>query len=205
MVNAFATNRLDEIDPLVEESNSNPKLEGCAISVAGYVTGFTSMVSSVSNKPWCKFVIEDFDGSKEFALFGKDYETFGSKVQLHNTVLVEGNILPRYYVDKKDPKAKKPENTFKIKKISLLGNVSEERVKNLTIEVATDMITPDFRKNLVSVLKKHKGKNRFVLKLVDRESEYVVDFFSKKYAVSVNMSLLDELRGMKVPYKVVTQ
>ena len=204
-VSAFATNTLDEIDPLVEESNSNPKLEGCAISVAGYVTGFTSMVSSVSNKPWCKFVIEDFDGSKEFALFGKDYETFGSKVQLHNTVLVEGNILPRYYVDKKDPKAKKPENTFKIKKISLLGNVSEERVKNLTIEVATDMITPDFRKNLVSVLKKHKGKNRFVLKLVDRESEYVVDFFSKKYAVSVNMSLLDELRGMKVPYKVVTQ
>ena len=67
------------------------------------------------------------------------------------------------------------------------------------------MITPDFRKNLVSVLKKHKGKNRFVLKLVDRESEYVVDFFSKKYAVSVNMSLLDELRGMEVPYKVVTQ
>ena len=187
----------------MEDSRNDPKIEGKDVSVAGYVTSFTGMVSSASNKPWCKFVIEDFDGSKEFALFGKEYEAFASKVQLHNTVLIEGVIAPRYYVNPKDPKAQKPENTFKIKKISLLGNVSEERVKSLMLEVATDMITPAFRKELVSVLKKHKGKNRLSLKLVDRESKFMVDFFSKKYTVSVDMFLLEELSKMSVPYNVI--
>ena len=202
-VKQFANHSLGEIDRLVEDSRNDPKIEGKDVSVAGYVTSFTGMVSSASNKPWCKFVIEDFDGSKEFALFGKEYEAFASKVQLHNTVLIEGVIAPRYYVNPKDPKAQKPENTFKIKKISLLGNVSEERVKSLMLEVATDMITPAFRKELVSVLKKHKGKNRLSLKLVDRESKFMVDFFSKKYTVSVDMFLLEELRKMSVPYNVI--
>ena len=71
------------------------------------------------------------------------------------------------------------------------------------LEVATGMITPAFRKELVSVLKKHKGKNRLSLKLVDRESKFMVDFFSKKYTVSVDMFLLEELRKMSVPYNVI--
>ena len=203
-VRQFTNLELADLDSVVQESNSDPKKEGMEIAVAGYVTGFTSMVAAASNKPWCRFVVEDFIGSKEFSLFGKDYEAFASKVQLHNTILIEGVIGPRYYVNPKDAKAKKPENVFKIKKISLLGNVSEERVKSLVIEVATDMITPNFRKGLVSVLKKHKGRNRLELRLVDRQTEYVVDFFSKKFSVSVDMFLLDELEGMSVPYKIMT-
>ena len=39
------------------------------------------MITSVNNtkkngKPWGKFVMEDYNGSHEFALFSKDYETF---------------------------------------------------------------------------------------------------------------------------------
>ena len=199
----FASHSLDEIDGLVEDSKSNPAIEGREIAVAGYVTAFTSMVSASSNKPWCRFTIEDYDGAKEFALFGKDYEAFSSKVQLHSTVLVEGVIGPRFYSKKNDPDAPKPENVFKIKKISLLGNVSEDRIKSLVIEVSTDMITPSFRKDLVSLLKKHKGKIRLGLKLVDKETEYIVDFFSKKYSVSVDMFLLDELENLDIPYKVM--
>lgn len=202
-VKTFANTNVGKLDELVAESQSNPKLVGMPVSMAGYITSFTNMVSSNSNKPYCRFVLEDFEGSREMSLFGKDYEAFSSKVQMHNTVLIEGNIEPRYRPKRDDPNAQKPDNVFRIKKISLLGNISEERIKSLMIEVPTERITPQFRKDLVNVLKDHKGKNLLTLKLVDKDTSYIVDFFSRKFTVSVDSFLLDDLQGLDIPYKVI--
>lgn len=201
-VKAFTTHSLSQVDAVVAESQDNPKMDGMKIAVAGYVTDFQSLVSK-TNKPWCRFTVEDFDGNKEFSLFGKEFEAYSGKVQLHNTILIEGEIAPRYYVPKDDRNAKRPENTFKVRSISLLGNISDDRVKSVMVELDTGMITAEFRKKLVEVLKRHKGRTTLNIKLVDMKTKYVVDFFSKKFSVSVSEALLSDFEELGTVCRVI--
>lgn len=198
-VDYFATCSLAKLDEIIQESQTNPKYQGAKIALAGYITSSSSMTSS-NNRPWCKFVVEDFDGFREFSLFGKEYEVFNAKVQQHNSVLIEGEIAPRFYVKPGTVPPKKPDYIFRIRNISLLGNVSDERLKSMVLEIATDSITPQFRKGLVDVLRRHKGKTMLMLKLVDRETSYMVDFFSKKFSVAVSQGLLYELDDLGILY-----
>lgn len=59
---------------LSELENLDP-LKGQEIAVAGMVVSVQNLMTK-TGKPWGKFVLEDYNGTHEFALFGKDYENF---------------------------------------------------------------------------------------------------------------------------------
>lgn len=64
------------------------------------------MVVSVQNlmtktgKPWGKFVLEDYNGTHEFALFGKDYENFRKYLFADYFLFIRGRVQPKPYNDK---------------------------------------------------------------------------------------------------------
>ena len=57
-----------------------------------------------------------------------------------------------------------------------------------------------FRKKLVKILKAYPGKTPLNMYLQDRQTGYNIEFYSKKYSLSVCADLIDALSGLGVGY-----
>ena len=176
--------------------------KGAKINVAGIVTDVKTLVTK-SGSPGARVVLEDYNGSYEIALFGKDYQEYLSFMQLHAQLYIEGEIAERYFVKPEErAQGKKAPFGFKIKKVSLLGNVAETYINGISISLDTAQLSPEFRKELVSTLKESKGKIPVSLLVRDKETGYNLEFYSKKYQVDVRADLLDALGRLGLPYTV---
>jgi DNA polymerase-3 subunit alpha len=197
----FASHQLTEIDGLVaecQEAKSKKK-----VSVAGFVISSQTMLGK-SGKPWSKTVIEDFSGSYELAFFGKDHEAYMNYMQLNNALYIEAEIDEKYYIKPEErAKGKTSDYTFKVKKIMLLGNVTETYLKGFSISITTTMLSPDFRKKLVELLKEHKGKIPLTMYLYDPEKGWNIEFLARKFTVAVTDQLISDLHKMGIMYNVI--
>ena len=173
------------------------------IAVAGYITN-VQLLTSKTGSPWSKTVIEDFSGSYEFALFGKDHETFMPYLQMFTPVYIEGVVEEKYYVRPEDRKIKgNPPYAFKIKKISLLGNVANSLLKSFVIKIRTPMLNSTFRERLINLVKSNKGTIPLSMILYDPVTEYNIEFMSRKYKVAVSNPFVNDLKDMDVLYESV--
>jgi DNA polymerase-3 subunit alpha len=203
----FAKVPLNEAKELAAAASTDAGLRKKELYLAGLVTSVSKMVSKKSGKPWVKFSVEDYDGSVEFALFGKDFETFMPFLEEGQALMFKCQIMPRFGFGKEEEKGPdgKPlpvECELKMRKITLLANTKEEFIKKLTINVPVKRLSPAFRKELLKELKEHKGKKMLALNLLDYEKGYSVEFFSRKFKVDVNPGLLDFLAHHNLEYKV---
>ena len=173
------------------------------IAVAGYITN-VQLLTSKTGSPWSKTVIEDFSGSYEFALFGKDHETFMPYLQMFTPVYIEGVVEEKYYVRPEDRKIKgNPPYAFKIKKISLLGNVANSLLKSFVIKIRTPMLNSSFRERLINLVKSNRGTIPLSMILYDPVTEYNIEFMSRKYKVAVSNPFVNDLKDMDVLYESV--
>ncbi|MBR5298620.1 MAG: DNA polymerase III subunit alpha [Bacteroidales bacterium] len=197
----FTTCQVGELDALVNECESK-KVKQKA-NIAGFIIS-TQQMTTKTGRPWSKTVIEDFSGSYEIALFGKDHENFMSYMQLHNAIFIEGEIEEKYYI-KPEEKAqgKTSPYAFKLKKVSLLGNVTDSFVKGFAISISTPMLTPEFRDSLVKMIKRNKGNVPLTMFLYDPEKKWNIEFLSRKFRVAVTAPLIEELTRMQIRYNVL--
>ena len=173
------------------------------IAIAGYITN-VQLLTSKTGSPWSKTVIEDFSGSYEFALFGKDHETFMPYLQMFTPVYIEGVVEEKYYVRPEDRKIKgNPPFAFKIKKISLLGNVANSLLKSFVIKIQTPMLNSTFRERLINLVKSNRGTIPLSMILYDPVTEYNIEFMSRKYKVAVSNPFVNDLKDMDVLYESV--
>ena len=173
------------------------------IAVAGYITN-VQLLTSKTGSPWSKTIIEDFSGSYEFALFGKDHETFMPYLQMFTPVYIEGVVEEKYYVRPEDRKIKgNPPYAFKIKKISLLGNVANSLLKSFVIKIQTPMLNSTFRERLINLVKSNRGTIPLSMILYDPVTEYNIEFMSRKYKVAVSNPFVNDLKDMDVLYESV--
>jgi len=200
-IDNFTTCQVSEIDTLVADCEQKKTRQ--KVYLAGLVTSYSQMTGK-TGKPWSKTVIEDFGGSYEIALFGKDHENFMSFLQLHNTIFIEGEIDEKYYIKPEDrAQGKTSPYGLKIKKIMLLGNVSDSYIKGFAINLSTPMLTPEFRTSLVQMVKKNKGTVPLYMYLHDPEKNWNIEFLSRKFKVAVTSQLISDLQKMRIPYKVI--
>jgi len=149
-------------------------------------------------------VIEDYSGSYELALFGKDHEAFMAYMQQNNAVFIEGEINEKYYIKPEErAQGKTSPYAFKVKKIMLLGNVLESFVKGFSISISTPMLSPEFREKLVGLIKKNKGSVPLTMFLYDPEKKWNIEFLSRKFRVSVNAPFIEELQKLGIRYNVL--
>ena len=203
----FATCQMTELQPLISECNATRK--PAKVALAGLITA-CSESQTKTGRPMSRMTVEDFSGSYEFAFFGKDHETYLPYQKINSAVLIEGVIEERY---RPNPKGKKDEKTgkmvpdlpdliFKMKNIMLLGNVAEERITGLSINVTTTMLSPDFREKLVMMLKRNKGKTPLTMFLYDPVKKWNIEFLSHKFKVQVTNEFLEELKSLGIRYTV---
>jgi DNA polymerase-3 subunit alpha len=196
----FTTCSVGDVQDKIEECEQGHK--NASLSFAGIVTDVKRSVTR-NGSPSLRATIEDFVGSFELALFGKDCEAWLPLLGLHSEVFVEGDIKEKYFL-KPEEKAqgKTAPYGFRVKKVSMLGNVTETMLKTFSINLTTPQINESFRKRLVKLLKENKGKTELSMYLYDPKTRYNVEFKSRKFQVAVTNDLIYGLRDLGISYTV---
>ena len=197
----FTTCKLSELQATIDDCQNRRQTSRAAI--AGIVTDVKNLITK-SGKSGARISLEDYSGSFEMALFGQEYEAYIPYMQLHSQLYIDGEIAPRYHLKQEEIAAGKTVNyAFKIKKISMLGNISEVLVKSFALNLDTTSLTPAFRKGLEKILKDFPGKTRLAVNLYDAATGYRIDMISKKFSINVCEDLLLALEHLGVSYSVM--
>ena len=196
----FTNCKMAELGDLIADCDKNRQT--AQVALAGLVTSVETKISR-NGKPFAKVNVEDFSGIYEFAFFGKDYENFMNYLQEHTAIYIEGEICEKYFLKPEEITAgKKAPYTFKAKKISLLGNVAEDRLTGFAIEMPANDITPDLRHKLVHLVKESKGNIPLSMIIFDPVTNYIVEFISRKYHITVSADFILQLNELGLKYRV---
>ena len=168
-------------------------LNGKEIALAGVVTGVQEMTTK-TGRHWGKFTMEDYSGTHEFALFGKDYEQFRPMMYPNYFLFVRGKIQPRPYGDN-------PELEFKILSMQQLADVRDS-VKEVHIQIPIEDITHDFVEEFSTHVRKSKGKTLLRLTVTDRKMGTSLNLYSKRYRVEMTQRLTDYLDKNEFKYSL---
>lgn len=176
-------------------AQKDESVRGKEIIIAGMVSTAKTSYSRSSGKPFVNFTLEDFDGSISFALYGKDYEAFMQYTQQGIPLLVKCQITTRFPVFQKQDS---PENAeanveyiLKIRSMRHLANTREDFIRQLKLNIEVSQLDSYLRKNLVKKLKENRGKTTLFVNVADVKNQISVEFFSKKFQISLNQQLLD--------------
>ncbi|MDR2425467.1 MAG: DNA polymerase III subunit alpha [Prevotellaceae bacterium] len=167
------------------------------LTLGGMVVASKNSVSKNGN-PWGQFSIEDYNGTYEFRLFGKDYEKFMQFLQIGHFLLIKASVNERYSYNKEQSSG---ELEVRIKTISLLGN-AKENLRCLTINIPVDNFSHEFVEEISGKIKNNHGKIELVLRIIDPEKGVSIDLFSRKYRIGITPDMLGFLKDMELEYGI---
>ncbi len=202
-IHNFTNCKLADLSNYVSECESQKKT--AKVYVAGIVTDFKQLTTK-TGKPYSRTMLEDYSGSYELPLFGKDHEAFMQYMQPHATLFLEGSVEEKFFLKPEErAQGKTAPWAFKLKKVTLLGNISDDILTGFCLDITTPMLTQQFRQDLVKVIKKHKGKIPLNLYLYDPVTRYHIQFYSKKFQVAVTSDFIRDLRQIGIDRYEVTR
>ena len=169
------------------------ELKGKEIAVAGMVVAVQNLTTK-TGKPWGKFKLEDYNGTHEFALFGKDYENFRKYLFSDYFLFIRGRVQPRPYNDQ--------ELEFRITALMQLSEV-QEAVKEVHVQLAVEEITRDLIARMGRSVKEAKGNTLLRLNVYDRQAQVSLNLFSKSYKVSLTQGLVSFFEDNDIKYTVI--
>jgi DNA polymerase-3 subunit alpha len=195
----FATCKIGDLQDLIADCDARKKT--AKVSIAGIVTDFKQLTTK-TGKPYSRTMLEDYSGSFELTLFGKDHEVFMQYMQPKATLFLEGEIAEKYFLKPEEKAQGKPAPpyVFKLRKVTLLGNVAEDILGGFSMDITTTMLTDKFRKDLVNVVKHHKGNIPLTLYLYDPQTRYRIQFYSKKFQVAVTSEFIRDLHSIGIEH-----
>ncbi len=202
-IKSFTTCELDSLDKLISEAEAKKKKT--RVAIAGLVTDVKYLTSKVG-KPYSKTILEDYSGTYELTLFGRDHENFISYLQPHSCLFLEGEIDEKFYLKPEErAQGKTSPYALKLKKIMFMGNVSETYLSAFSVGVSTPQLTQKFRSELVSLIKANKGNIPLKMVVHDPQTKYRIDFHSSKYKVSVTSDFVNSLTRLGVQCTPITK
>ncbi len=200
-IDNFTNQSVGRLQDRIQELEKDRK-KAAGVSMAGIVTDVKT-ITTKSGSPGARVTLEDYNGHYEFALFGRDYEAYMAYMKPHEYLWIQGDIEERYKLKPEDiAQGKTAPYAFKIKKILLLGNVTETFISGFVLELDTALLSPDFRSRLSGLLKENQGKTPLSLVLRDKATGYKLDFHSKKYFVNVTSEFAQRVRHLGMGYSL---
>jgi DNA polymerase-3 subunit alpha len=153
-------------------------------SFAGIVTKVTVRTAGNGNQ-FMIFVLEDFSGNHEFALFAKDYIEFERFIALDRLLFVQGVYKSKNnYSD---------QMAFKIQSIELLSEILSERSKELKLSFSLKRFNTNLLIRLSQILENHRGNKKISMEVFDEEEKIQLEFLSRKMQVNIGKKLMAEL------------
>ena len=178
----------------LSELDNLEAFRGQEIAVAGMVVGVQNLMTK-TGKPWGKFTLEDYNGTREFALFGKDYENFRKFLFTDYFLFVRAKVQPRPYNDR--------ELELKILSMVQLQEMRDTMIKEIHVRLAIEEITHDLIHELTEKVRESEGSTLLHLNLYDREAQVGLNFYSKSYRVSLTSGLVSYLDDNDIKYTIM--
>ena len=164
------------------------------LTLGGMVTAVRKGISK-TGKPYGIVTMEDFTGAYELALFGQDWPTWGSYMDVGNTLYITAKCQPRQW----DPS----KLDFRIGRIDFLADVKDTLVERITISVALDALDEDIVLSLSDIVKECPGNTDLYFHILDPLGQMNLTMQSKLAKVSVKKDLISYIQSKPVlSYKI---
>ncbi|WP_418983820.1 DNA polymerase III subunit alpha [Alistipes sp.] len=186
IIDHMCKTQLTELDNL-------ENLKGQEIGVAGMVVSVQNLMTK-TGKPWGKFVLEDYNGTHEFALFSKDYENFRKYLFTDYFLFIRGKVQPKPYNDQ--------ELEFKVISMVQLQEMRDTMIKEISLLLPVEEVTAELVRDLSERVRASKGDTLLRVNVIDRESQVTVKLFSKGFKVSLTQSLVSYLDDNEIKYSI---
>ena len=174
-----------EIENLTTHSLSDlsdiKELMNREVVIAGIVNSVKEAYTKNGN-PFGRMVLEDYRGSLELTLFGKDYINFKNYFVKDCPLLIKGRIQPRYY--------NQEEYELKVKSMSLLANAREDLIKSISLDIPLSGINTGIINQLSDLTEKNKGEVVMKFRIVEKEENIAVSMFSRSKRISLTKEVL---------------
>ena len=176
---------------LEEQKEELSKLE--EVTLGGIVSSVRVGESRQGN-PYGIVKMEDFAGSGELALFGKDWVTY-------RNFFMEGTSL--YIKCKFEPNRYRPDvYNMNILSVDLLSDVKNKQhpIKKITLNVSLDNLTTTLVENIAAIVKKNPGDTDLVFNI--HSADNTVLLMSRNVKVKVEQELLNKINDHHIEYEI---
>jgi DNA polymerase III subunit alpha len=154
------------------------------VNFGGIVTGFENRTSKTGNA-FGKLIIEDYNGSVELMLFGKDFIEYNKYMVQGLFVFIKARVQERY----NQPGSLE----IKLSKIELLDEVKKSAFSVIRLKVKLKSIDNDLVIKLENLMNRFEGKSNLEFYVEDEEQHQNVRLFSKKNKIAIDTDFLIEL------------
>src|SRR6185312_610663 len=162
------------------------------ICIGGLVSNVQHKMTK-NGKPFGTFILEDYNESYEFALFGEDYVKFRNLMMDGYFLHLKGIIEEKF--------RQKDNWDMRILSMSLLSEMRDKLTKSLTVCLELNALTSQLLVNIQEVInsnnQKYPVKNctlRFMIK--DRDENMLVELPSKSLKVNPSDDLMAEIYSL---------
>lgn len=166
------------------EINDKENLVGKDLLFGGIVTDFCEGMTKKGN-PYGIIKIEDFTGSGEIALFGKDYVDYSKFGKRGMYLLIKARVEDRYNSGRL---------SLSIGAIQLLQEEKDRLIEKISITVPIHDLDEPTINELSTLIKNNPGQSLLYFKVVDGEHNVIQNFFSQNIRLNVTRNLVEFLQ-----------
>lgn len=186
LINHFCKTTLSELDEIAKFYDSE-------LIVAGMVTK-SQILPTKTGKEYMRFTLDDFNGSFEFTLFGKDFATYSPQIVLNEKIALTLRV-------EKNKWRENAEYEYKIKQIEPLEDLNK-RVKFLTILLDVDRLDNSFVTQIYDLCNSENIGFPLNIELFDRHKELHVKMKSKQLHIDLTSDCIEYLKANNVNFKL---
>lgn len=155
------------------------------LTFGGIVTGFKEGMTRTGN-PYGIIRLEDYSGTGEIALFGKDYVDYRKFGVVGMYLFFRGKSVPKKY--------RENEYTLAIGGIELLNEIGDKLIKKITIQLPVSKVNRLTTDTLADFLRPEPNSmTELYFQVYDPATNYRVNLYSRARKVTVTKALIDYL------------
>jgi len=176
------------------------KYIGHKLSFGVVVSGVEHRVSKMG-KGWATFVVEDYEDSHEFRIFGNEYLQF-KHFLVPNSFLYINLVVQKGWENKETGVISDPR--LKFTNFMLLHDVMDDKCEKITIQLNNEDITAANIENLYKLLKEFQisAKQRLVFSIRDEREKIDITMPSRAMKINASTAFFECLNRENIRFKI---
>ncbi len=177
----FINCSLDKLDEVLDVT----------VKIAGIVTEANHGISRNKGTGYCRFTIQDMQGSFSAGIYRDDYNRYKDFMQVGQVIYIEGV----------NAKNSKNDNVFfRVNDVKLLETVGHDLTKKMTLKAYAKQVTLEAVEQLEELIKLHEGEIKLKFEITDGENN--LKFRTKTKHLSMDKELIEFFNAQGWTYKL---
>jgi len=163
------------------------------LTLGGIVTSYREGYTK-NNNQYGILKLEDFTGSAEIPLFGKDFIDYAKYGRPNMYLMIRGMFTPNQYYSSNI--------SFKINSIHPLNEVKDYLVEKITISLPLHQLDDQIITELSSLIRKNKGNTALYFKIEDLEKQLSLVLISDQGKYTIDKTVVQYLEEHQITFEI---